>query len=443
MRGADRIETRFRLRARRVDGPGAAVRARVVAGARSARSTGCRLSGTRAALALVFGAALLVPAVLFVLGARRPARARRRLFGVEGWLAHANLAGAIPRLSVSVAALAVSLSMMVAIAVMIGSFRDTVVYWVGQTLQADLFIGPAARAAAGARQARSRPRSSRSSEQPPGGRRGRSRSGSVGRAVRRHADPARRGRLRRAARARHPAVQGAARRARGDAAARSAQDAVVVSEAFSLRHDVHAGDAIDAADAGRTAPFRVAAVYYDYTSDRGVVVMDRATFARYYGELRPDEPHRLPDGRRGREPSACATSCCGRSASGTACSSTRTDRCAPRCCASSTARSRSRTRSKLIAIVVAILGVAGTLLTLVLERGASWRSLRLVGADRAQVRKMVVIEAALIGLASARRSGSSSGSCSRCPDLRDQRPELRLDDPVPPAVAVPRCSRRC
>ena len=33
--------------------------------------------------------------------------------------------------------------MMVAIAVMIGSFRDTVVYWVGQTLQADLFVGPA------------------------------------------------------------------------------------------------------------------------------------------------------------------------------------------------------------------------------------------------------------------------------------------------------------
>ena len=32
--------------------------------------------------------------------------------------------------------------MMVAIAVMIGSFRETVVYWVGQTLKADLFIGP-------------------------------------------------------------------------------------------------------------------------------------------------------------------------------------------------------------------------------------------------------------------------------------------------------------
>ena len=65
------------------------------------------------------------------------------MLGVEGLLAHANLAAAIPRLSISIAALAVSLSMMVAVAVMIGSFRDTVAYWVGQTLQADLFIGPA------------------------------------------------------------------------------------------------------------------------------------------------------------------------------------------------------------------------------------------------------------------------------------------------------------
>ena len=77
----------------------------------------------------------------------RPGEARRRrccarVLGVEGLLAHANLAAAIPRLSISVAALAVSLSMMVAMAVMIGSFRDTVAYWVGQTLQADLFIGP-------------------------------------------------------------------------------------------------------------------------------------------------------------------------------------------------------------------------------------------------------------------------------------------------------------
>ena len=52
---------------------------------------------------------------------------------------------------------------------------------------------------------------------------------------------------------------------------------------------------------------------------------------------------------------------------------------------------------EVIAIVVAILGVAATLLTLMLERRKALAILRLVGADAAQVRRMVVVEAALIG----------------------------------------------
>ena len=99
------------------------------------------LFGYASSFATIIGASLLVPAIIF--GLARVLRAPlARLLGVEGLLAHANLAAAIPRLSISVAALAVSLSMMVAVAVMIGSFRDTVAYWIGQTLQADLFIGP-------------------------------------------------------------------------------------------------------------------------------------------------------------------------------------------------------------------------------------------------------------------------------------------------------------
>src|SRR4029078_3774421 len=80
-----------------------------------------------------------------------------RLLGVEGMLAHANLAAAIPRLSISVAALAVSLSMIVAVARMIGSIRDTVAYWIGQTLQADLFIGPGMQPTVGSEQTLSEP----------------------------------------------------------------------------------------------------------------------------------------------------------------------------------------------------------------------------------------------------------------------------------------------
>ena len=52
---------------------------------------------------------------------------------------------------------------------------------------------------------------------------------------------------------------------------------------------------------------------------------------------------------------------------------------------------------ELIAILVAILGVSGTLLTLVLEREREFVMLRLIGTGRQQIRRMVVTEALLIG----------------------------------------------
>ena len=55
---------------------------------------------------------------------------------------------------------------------------------------------------------------------------------------------------------------------------------------------------------------------------------------------------------------------------------------------------------------------SGTLLTLILERRRDLTTLRLVGADRRQVRKMVVIEAGLIGLVS-QVSGCRRASASR------------------------------
>jgi putative ABC transport system permease protein len=55
---------------------------------------------------------------------------------------------------------------------------------------------------------------------------------------------------------------------------------------------------------------------------------------------------------------------------------------------------------EVIAILVAILGVATTLLALILERRREIVMLRLIGAGRRQVRKMVLIEAGLMGAVS-------------------------------------------
>ena len=52
---------------------------------------------------------------------------------------------------------------------------------------------------------------------------------------------------------------------------------------------------------------------------------------------------------------------------------------------------------EVIAILVAILGISGTLVTLILEREHEFTILRLIGTKRSQVRRMVIGEAVLIG----------------------------------------------
>jgi putative ABC transport system permease protein len=344
-----------------------------------------------AAFALVIGAALLVPAIMFGLASISRAILRRRL-GVEGLLAHANLTSAIPRLSISVAALAVSLSMMVAIAVMIGSFRDTVIYWVGQTLRADLFIGPGIRPTVGSEQTISEEVIAALVQHPD----------VVATDRFRNIDMVYDGNL---------AVLGAGTYevvlqqgsllfkspadARERLRAAIGRDEVIVSEPFSIRYGKRDGDVIEIPTPQGSKPFRIAAVYYDYASDRGVVIMDRSTFTRYFGELSPSGVAAYL--RPGADPERVRAEMLDRLDEGHRAFiySNRTLRTEILNVFDSTFAITYAL--ELIAIVVAMLGVAGTLLTLVLERRRELSLLRLTGADRRQVRRMVIIEAALIG----------------------------------------------
>ncbi|MCC7044941.1 MAG: ABC transporter permease [Acidobacteria bacterium] len=393
IRGADTLDTRFRLRRGLIWWPLALLG--LAAWFATLDPVGrVPLFGYVSSLAVIVGAALLAPAVLFGL-ARMSRRPLRRLWGVEGLLAHANLVSAIPRLSISVAALAVALSMMVAIAVMIGSFRETVSYWVGQTLQADLFVSPGMRAASGVEQTISPDvvagvaghpdvlvtDSFRNTEIVYDGDRVVLGAGSFD-VVATHGSLL----------FKSPADGlGALRSAVG-------QDAVIVSEAFSTKFGVHDGDGLTLPTPAGPRTFRVAAVYYDYATERGVIVMDRGTFTRHFGDLAPTGVSAylrqdadadavrsqildgLPDGRR----VFIYTN-----------RNLRTE----------ILRIFDSTFSityalEIIAVFVAMLGVAGTLLTLVIERRHDLALLRLVGADRRQVRRMVVLEAGLIGLVS-------------------------------------------
>jgi putative ABC transport system permease protein len=339
----------------------------------------------------VIGAACLVPAIMFGLARIGRAVLRRRL-GVEGLLAHANLTAAIPRLSISVAALAVSLSMMVAIAVMIGSFRDTVIYWVGQTLRADLFIGPGVRPTVGSEQTVSPEVIARLGEHPD----------VVGLDEFRNLDLIYEGNL---------AVLGAGSfnvvlehgsvlfKSPADAREQLNQaigrDAVIISEPFAMRYDKRDGDVLEIPTPHGPRPFRVAAVYYDYASDRGVVVMDRATFRKYWGDLPPSGVAAYL--RDGADPERVRSEMLDMLDEGHRAFIYSNSTLRREILAVFDSTFAITYALELIAIAVAMLGVAGTLLTLVLERRRELSLLRLTGADRRQVRRMVIIEAALIG----------------------------------------------
>ena len=359
---------------------------------------GLPVFGMCAALAVLFGAAACVPALLELI--RRHGRLLlARWLRVEGLLAHANLSAAASRLAVSVAALVVSLAMLAAVAIMVGSFRDTVDYWVGRTLQADLFVSTA-------------------------------QGGPVGAASLAGISAATERRL-----ASHPAVVavdgfrtvdlpygpggdlillGAGRfdvmaehggllfkdPADGRAALREAigADAVVVSESFALKHGAGAGARIELATPRGPRPFHVAAVYYDYSSDRGLVVMDVATFARHYREQRPSGLTLYLDADA--DPAAVRDDLLATAGAGQALFINTNAALRAAVLRIFDATFAITYALEAIAIVVAIMGVATTLLTLALERRRELAMLRLVGAGRRQIRRMVVIEAALIGIIS-------------------------------------------
>ena len=352
---------------------------------------GAPFFGYASALAVVLGVSFLVPAVL-TLVARTLLPVTKRWLRVEDWLAVANLSAAVPRLSISVAALAVSLSMMAAIAIMIGSFRETVSYWIGQTLQADLFVSPGARQRPDVADTLSPDLVQTITASPDVAAVDRYRATEVSYGDTRvrvgggdfsvllshgsllfKAPPDARARMREAI----------------------GQDAAVVSEAFALKHGRGAGDEIALPTEHGPARFRIAAVYFDYSNDRGVVMMDRPVFERHYDDqtvggatvyLRDGVD---PEAARSRLLAAIG------------------DRhnvviATNRALRAEVLRIFDSTFAitwalELIAIAVAILGISGTLLTLVIERERDISILRLIGTGRWQVRRMVIGEAVVLG----------------------------------------------
>ena len=65
-----------------------------------------------------------------------------RLIGILGKMAPRDINRSLSRTSIAIASLMVAVSVIVGVSVMVGSFRGTVVQWLDQTLQADIYVTP-------------------------------------------------------------------------------------------------------------------------------------------------------------------------------------------------------------------------------------------------------------------------------------------------------------
>jgi putative ABC transport system permease protein len=93
--------------------------------------------------AVLIAFALLTPPLTVVLmGVVAPLTGR--LWGALGRMAPRDIVRSLSRTSVAIAALMVAVSVIVGVAIMIGSFRQTVDGWLHETLQADIFLSPPA-----------------------------------------------------------------------------------------------------------------------------------------------------------------------------------------------------------------------------------------------------------------------------------------------------------
>jgi putative ABC transport system permease protein len=90
--------------------------------------------------AVVLGAALLTPIILLALMAG--ARLLLARFGIIERMAPRTVTRSLSRTAVAVAALMVAVSVIIGVGVMIGSFRLTVVRWLDDVLQADIYVSP-------------------------------------------------------------------------------------------------------------------------------------------------------------------------------------------------------------------------------------------------------------------------------------------------------------
>ncbi len=176
------------------------------------------------------------------------------------------------------------------------------------------------------------------------------------------------------------------------------QGGAIISESFSRRFNVQEGDMVTLE--GREGPttLPVGAIFYDYTTEHGLIMMDRTTYIKIYGDrtinslgifIEPGNPHRtklLAEVKKMAHernlPVLTSEQLQGNILA---------------LFDSTFAVTRSM---RLLAIIVAFFGITGALLTLFLERRKDFGIYRALGFSTSQIGIMTVLEGLGMGLVS-------------------------------------------
>lgn len=225
---------------------------------------------------VILGAALVAPlATLGLMRALLPVMARAG--GLLGRMATRGVTATLSRTGVAVSALAVAVAATVGVGTMITSFRDSFTHWLDHTFRADLYVSAPAINAGPGNLPLDAQMVKRLMSTPGVG------EATTGRHV--HLQTARGiTELFAVGTTRQRFRNFDFKSGQADAIWPAFEDgeAVIVSEPYAYRHRLAPGDQVYLRTAIGERAFTVAGVYADFGSDQGVVAMSRRTYERYW-----------------------------------------------------------------------------------------------------------------------------------------------------------------
>ena len=347
--------------------------------------------GYLSALLLIGASSLSIPALVYWITSVA-STTLRKFMGVEAMLASRSLAGSLRRTAVLVGALSTAIAMMTSVGIMVGSFRQTVITWMDSQLPADLYLRPAGDPSMDRHPTISLDLTDRIAKLPGVQSVSRFRAYEVeyqGLPVTLGSADTQESRYYRSSGflSGRPATDVLQELLSGDSA--------IVSEPFANKHRVKAGDFVTLPLGEKLVRFRVVDVFYDYANERGYVIVDRSTMLRYLPDPSASNlaVYLAPDANLEATRDEIVRATANREV--LIFSNRDLRREAIRIFDQTFAITYAL---EAVAVVVAVMGIAGALMSIVIDRRREFGLLRFLGATTSQVRKLILVEAGLIGL---------------------------------------------